>query len=134
MLPEAVRGRMEDRACRRHPHEACGLLLGRRSGSRTAVVDVVESRNLVTARAHDRFELDPADHLAAEELARELGLDVVGIWHSHPDHPAVPSEADRVHAWESWAYVIVSVVDGVARELRAWRLAGERFVEEEVQP
>ena len=119
---------MEDGACRRHPLEACGLLLGRRAEGRTEVVDLTEARNLA-APAHDRFELDPADHLAAEELARARGLDVVGIWHSHPAHPAVPSEADRAHAWEAWLYLIVSVAGGEARELRAWRPVRAGFAE-----
>jgi proteasome lid subunit RPN8/RPN11 len=134
VLPESMRRRMEEWACRSHPREACGLLLGRRGEVRTEVADVLEARNLVTTRASERYELDPADHLAAEERARRLGLDVVGVWHSHPDHPAVPSEVDRAQAWEAWVYVIVSVVEGAACELRAWRLVGERFVEVEVQP
>jgi proteasome lid subunit RPN8/RPN11 len=94
---------------------------------------VREARNLDTARARDRFDLDPADHLAAEELARAVGLEVVGVWHSHPDHPAVPSEADRAQAWRGWSYPIVSVTAGRARELRSWRLAGQGFVEEELR-
>lgn len=98
------------------------------------MVLVREARNLDTARARDRYELDPADHLAAEELARSAGLDVIGIWHSHPDHPAVPSESDQAQAWHGWSYLIVSVAAGTVRELRSWRLAGPSFEEEELRP
>jgi len=58
----------------------------------------------------------------------------VGIWHSHPDHPARPSETDRAAAWEGWSYLIASVTDAGLSELRSWRLSGERFLEEPVEP
>jgi proteasome lid subunit RPN8/RPN11 len=133
-VPGKLRERLERWARQRYPHEACGLLLGRHERERTEVVEVYEARNLDTERAADRYELDPADHLAAEESARRLGLDVVGIWHSHPDHPARPSDTDLVHAWEGWSYAIVAVDAKGAYELRAWRLERRRFVEEEVVP
>ena len=129
-LPLSLRSRLEAQSRARYPHEACGLLLGRRSGAITVVTHVLEARNLATTRPHERYDLDPSDHFAAEELARALGLDVVGIWHSHPDRPAFPSELDRTQAWKGWSYAIVSVSAGAAREVRSWRLAGERFVEE----
>ena len=77
-------------------------------------------------------EVDPRDHMAAEHEARALGLTVVGVWHSHPDHPAEPSETDRASAWEGWSYLIARVTAGGVEHIRSWRLAGERFVEEPV--
>ena len=133
-LPELLRQRLEGWASARYPHEACGLLLGRREAELTAIVHVLEARNLDTTLAREHFELDPADHKVAEEFARELGLEVVGIWHSHPDRPARPSALDRAEAWAAWSYVIVSVVAGKVVELCAWRLAGERFAAEELLP
>ena len=97
-----------------------------------AVVERARSARNLVASAHDRYELDPADHLAAEDEARALGLEVVGVWHSHPDRPALPSETDRRRAWPGWSYVIVAVASGKAAELRSWRLEGDRFAEEEV--
>ncbi len=133
-LPGLLRARLEVLAAAGYPHEACGLLLGRRDGASVHVTHVHEARNLNTARAHDRYELDPTDQLEAEEQARRVGRDVVGIWHSHPDHPPVPSETDRAQAWHGWSYVIVSVAAGAASGLRSWRLEGERFLEEDVLP
>jgi proteasome lid subunit RPN8/RPN11 len=132
-LPRSLRERLELWARQRYPSEACGLLLGRRSGERTSVVDVTEARN-VERRAGQRYELDPNDQLAAEEVARQKDLDVVGIWHTHPDHPARPSETDRIHAWGGWSYAIVAVDAHGVHELRAWHLEHLRFVEEEVVP
>ena len=131
-LPALVRARLDGVARARYPHEACGLLIGRRDGLRTTVMDMREARNLNTARAHERYEIDPVDHLAAEELGRRARLEVIGIWHTHPDRPAVPSETDRKMAWHGWSYLIVSAGGGGRRELRSWRLEGEGFLEEEV--
>jgi len=133
-LPAALRARLLELACARYPAEACGLLVGRRSGRGAAVTAVREARNLNTERARDRYELDPADHLAALDLAQAAGLDLVGVWHSHPDHPAVPSETDRREAWPGWSYVIVSVAAGEPDGLRSWHLLDQGFVEEEVWP
>jgi proteasome lid subunit RPN8/RPN11 len=135
-LPPAVRAQIEAWAAAVYPHEACGLLLGRAGATAVPTVPTVIdrahlARNL-DSRARDHYEIDPADHLAAEDQARALGLDVVGVWHSHPDHPALPSETDRQGAWPGWSYVILAVAAGSAAGLRSWRLDGERFAEEEL--
>ncbi len=69
-----------------------------------------------------RYWIDPKDVLTAQRRARDLGLAIIGIYHSHPDHPAVPSECDRACAWSGYSYVIVSVVRGTAQNLRSWCL------------
>lgn len=132
-IPGSLRARLVHRSWSRYPLEACGLLLGRRDASRTRVERVRETRNLNTARARDRYEIDPAEQLEVHETAHAAGLDVVGVWHSHPDHPAVPSETDRAQAWEGWSYVIVSVQAGARSELRSWHLTAGRFEEEVVR-
>jgi proteasome lid subunit RPN8/RPN11 len=132
VLRQPLRAEIESWSLAACPRESCGLLIGRRDGGRVDVVEVRAARNLNDARPNDRYELDPVDQLAAEEEARRLGLEVVGVWHSHPDHPALPSETDRAHAWSGWSYVIVSVAGGKAREVRSWRLVVDRFVEEEL--
>ena len=134
VLGPSLRAEIERAARDAYPREACGLLIGKQHGARIDVDRVRAARNLDDARPNDRYELDPADHLAAEEEAHALGLDVVGVWHSHPDHPARPSETDRVRAWNGWSYAIVSVEKDGARELRSWRLVEDRFLEEEVLP
>ncbi len=85
--------------------------------------------------AHDRETpwLDPEDFVRANRSARERGLDVVGIWHSHPDAPAVPSATDAESAWEGWAYLIVSVVRSRSCEIRSWRFRSPFFTEQSIE-
>jgi proteasome lid subunit RPN8/RPN11 len=132
VLPEDVRRDLEAWIGGGYPEETCGLLIGRSHLGRTETSRAMRAKNLNRERARDRYDLDPADFLAADVAAREAGLEIVGVWHSHPDHPAEPSETDRAAAWEGWSYVIVEVTDGRVRALRSWRLSGERFVEEPV--
>jgi proteasome lid subunit RPN8/RPN11 len=122
VLPDDVRERLREFALAEYPREACGLLLGRIEGIRRVVELVHPARNLNVERAHDRYELDPRDQLAAERAARDGGREVLGVWHTHPDHPATPSETDRAAAWSGWSYLILSVVRGELAELRSWRL------------
>jgi len=125
--------RIQDWARAGYPSETCGVLIGRSGGEETEVEKVIAARNLNVERARDRYELDPAALLAADEAARDRGLEIIGIWHSHPDHPAVPSETDRAQAWHGWSYVIVSVSSGGVEDLRSWRLTGADFVEERIR-
>ncbi|HEX6885592.1 MAG TPA: M67 family metallopeptidase [Planctomycetota bacterium] len=123
-LPADLRRVLAAWASRRYPREACGLLLGHPGGACTTVVEVLEARNLAAEDGHERFELDPADHMAAEQRAETLGLAVVGAWHSHPDQPAHPSERDRAAALPGWCMVIVATDAAGGGELRAWRVDG----------
>lgn len=131
-IPPAVRAELEGWIAEGYPHETCGLVIGTQAADGVRVHRVVQAANLNTARARDRYELDPQAMVAADAAARREGLDVVGIWHSHPDHPARPSETDRSKAWEGWSYLIISVTDAGVADLRSWRLAGEAFTEEPV--
>jgi proteasome lid subunit RPN8/RPN11 len=133
-LPDYARAQLKEMARAGYPLETCGLLLGLTRQNGSEVKRVAQARNLNQERAHDRYELDPLDFLQIDERARAEGFEIVGVWHSHPDHPAQPSETDRAGAWEGWSYVIVSVTgDGIA-ELRCWRLNSEQFVEESIEP
>ncbi len=132
-LPAPLRRQLETVVDASYPFEACGVMIGR-AGRRTVTVeDVFHARNLNTARARDRFLLDPEDHLAADRVARRRGLDVVGFWHSHPDHPARPSATDLEQAWEDHSYLIVSTAAYGANDLRSWRLHDGRFLEEKIR-
>jgi proteasome lid subunit RPN8/RPN11 len=133
-----------------YPHECVGLLIGRLEGERKDVEDVFLAQNTWSADVsltdaehehslRDRFYLDPRDYLRADRAARARGLDIVGCYHSHPDHPAIPSERDRVGAQgigggSGFSFMIQSVRAGLAAELTAWLLAdgGERFIAEEL--
>ncbi len=132
VLPSDVRKDLEAWIGAGYPEETCGLLVGRVSGGRTEAARVKQAKNLNRERAQDRYELDPGDHLATDLEARAEGLEIVGIWHSHPDHPAEPSETDRAAAWEGWSYLIVRVGARGVEALRSWRLQGTRFVEEPI--
>ncbi|BAL25076.1 Mov34/MPN/PAD-1 family protein [Azoarcus sp. KH32C] len=133
-LPARLRDRILTLAQKGYPEEVCGLLLGRQEADTVAVCDLHETRNVHPDRTADRFLIEPQDYLGAERAAVERGLQVVGVWHSHPDHPACPSATDLEFAWPGWSYPIVSVNSGVATELRSWRLDGEVFSEEEMFP
>jgi len=74
----------------------------------------------------NRFLINPLDQMRVEKDARERGLEVLGYYHSHPDHPARPSLYDREHAWPWYSYVIVSVERGIAKDLTCWVLAEDR--------
>jgi proteasome lid subunit RPN8/RPN11 len=132
VLPKDVRDELEAWIGGGYPEETCGLLIGRTHLGRTETARATRAKNTNRARARDRYDLDPLDYLAADTAAREAGLEIVGVWHSHPDHPAEPSETDRAAAWEGWSYVIAEVTTIGVRAVRSWRLSGERFVEEAV--
>jgi len=108
-----------------YPEEGCGVLIGQTSGAEVAIVEVTSARNLMTDRRRDRYELDPGAIVAAERSARQRGLDVVGFWHTHPDHPARPSGFDTERAWSEYVYVIVRVSAGGVEEVRAYSLLEE---------
>ncbi|NET34516.1 MAG: M67 family metallopeptidase [Cyanothece sp. SIO1E1] len=69
-----------------------------------------------------RYWIDPREMLAGQRYARDRNLDIIGVYHSHPDHPAVPSECDRIYAWPQYSYIIVSVQQGKMSDLRSWNL------------
>jgi len=120
------------KAIRRHgedtyPHECCGALVGR-DGRTTAVVALP---NTTEEGPRRRFLVRPSDYRLAEQKAGELGGELLGFYHSHPDHPARPSQYDLDHAWPTFAYVIVSVASGAARDITVWWLKDDRSTFEE---
>jgi len=119
-----------------YPSECCGLLLGRFDEDGRKVV--FEIRPVSNAREeeakHNRSLILPEEFMRGERYARERKLEVIGNYHSHPDHPAVPSAFDLSHAWPTWSYVIVSVREGGAVDMRSWEMEADRsrFNEEEI--
>ena len=114
-----------------YPHECCGALLGRDSENESpdAVREVLGLFPLINRRddsPRNRFSVTAQDVLEADRAAQQQGLEVVGWYHSHPDHPARPSQYDRDHAWPWYSYVIVSVQNGAAQEMTSWRLNDDR--------
>ncbi len=115
-----------------YPEEGAGFLIG--SDGRVENVLPLENSREDGAR-HNRFLITPEDYLQAEVTADRLGLSLIGVFHSHPDHPNRPSEYDREWAQPFFSYVITSVNQGKAIESRSWRLLEDRsrFEEETIQ-
>jgi proteasome lid subunit RPN8/RPN11 len=116
-----------------YPEEGAGMLLGTANGDRKRVTGLVALNNAREAGArHNRYLLTPEDYLRGEREAARQGLDVLGVFHSHPDHPNQPSEFDREWAMPWFSYLITSVEGGHALESRSWKLADDRssFIEE----
>lgn len=119
-----------------YPEECCGFLLGLVESDGNVVHAARPAANSNENRRNDRYVISPDDYRSAEKAAVEAGLDVVGIYHSHPDHPARPSQTDLESAtFPGYTYVIVSIRDGRAAELTAWTLAADRstFLSEDVR-
>ena len=121
-----------DQAIRAHghetfPHECCGALVG--SGDR--VTAIVPLPNTTEEGPRRRFLVRPSDYREAERRASELGGELLGFYHSHPDHPARPSQYDLDHAWPTFAYIIVAVANGTANEMTVWFLKDDRSSFEE---
>jgi proteasome lid subunit RPN8/RPN11 len=125
-----------DHGQRDYPYECCGLLLGRFDDGGNKVT--CETYSISNAREETakrtRFLITPDELLRAERYASEKDLEVVGFYHSHPDHPAVPSEYDRDHAWPTFSYVVLAVQKGQAADLSSWTLRPDRsaFDQEEI--
>lgn len=118
-----------------YPEECCGVLIGRANGNGATLVErLLSVDNERGDSRHNRYVITPETVLAAQREARAAGLDIVGYYHSHPDHPARPSDFDREHAWPGLSYLIVSVERGRVADARSWRLSDdrERFDEERI--
>ena len=113
-----------------YPHEICGLMFGR-GGDDRIVIEVFECRNLNKLKPETRYDMDPKDYLKGEASARQKGLDVLGIFHSHPDHPDKASETDREAAWAGFSYVIMSIQKGKCVSIKSWILDDQSQFQEE---
>lgn len=111
-----------------YPNECCGVLIGEIDS--TGVKTAKRAESIHNAREdgeqYHRFLITSEDMIRAEQTARAEKLDVIGFYHSHPDHPAVPSEYDKEHALPFYSYVILSVRRGKANELTSWELTASR--------
>jgi proteasome lid subunit RPN8/RPN11 len=122
-----------------YPHECCGALLGRdrEVADRRVFREICGLHPLINRRddsPRNRFSVTSQDVLDAEKAARGQNLEVVGWYHSHPDHPARPSQYDCDHAWPWYSYIIVSVANKIPEDMTSWRLAEDRseFQNEEI--
>ena len=131
LSPSALDG-IRQHAASAYPYECCGALIGTETDGLVDVVDARPLENVTSEGPRRRFLVSTADYRQSEGYARDAGADLLGFYHSHPDHPAEPSQYDPDHAWPNFSYVIVSVQAGQPGDLRSWRLNADRstFVEE----
>ncbi len=121
-----------------YPHECCGILLGTSEGEVRVVCASIRCGNTRTDSPQNRYNIDPRDLVRAQREANERGLDIVGFYHSHPDHPARWSQTDFEEAhWIGCSYVITSVEKGKAVQTNSFALTGtteedKALVEEEI--
>ncbi len=113
------------------PDECCGFLLGYEDNDARIVTEALPVDNAKDGDKRRRFEITPQDYLKAERIADEKGLLLLGVYHSHPNHPSVPSEQDRLSAQPFFSYVIISVINNEFFSLQSWRLTEDRYFEEE---
>lgn len=130
-LTKQTRDKMEQHAGEYYPNECCGFFYGSDRGETRRVSVVRQVNNAKEGDQSNRFRIDPKDYQKAEKYALDNDLDLLGVYHSHPDHPAVPSEHDRKVALPYFSYIIISVREGEAVDIRSWRLNEERQFDEE---
>ena len=133
--PAFIMTKAVDEAIRLHgqetyPHECCGALVGPGGGA-GRVTATVPLPNTTEEGPRRRFLVRPSDYRMAEQRASEIGGELLGFYHSHPDHPSRPSQYDLDHAWPNFAYVIVAVAAGVAGDMTVWWLREDRTMFDE---
>jgi proteasome lid subunit RPN8/RPN11 len=127
-LTEAQRQFLFSHGCREIPRECCGIFLGHRTGSEASVEEVLPCLN-AAEHPETRYTIAAVDLLAAQRRARSLGLSIIGFYHSHPQHPAIPSATDKREAyWTGCSYAIVSLLQN---EIRSYVLLPDGSLAEE---
>ena len=113
------------------PDECCGFFFGKEEGEERKVTEILVVNNSKEGDKRRRFVIAPKDYINAERHAEVNDLQLLGIYHSHPNHPAIPSEHDRVAAQPYFSYIIISVMDREIAAIRSWQLNEESQFEEE---
>lgn len=127
VLPTGLRDAIAQQAQAEYPEECCGLMLGRLDDERKVVEELLPISNARESEARrNRYLIGPTEMLRGERQARLRGLDIVGIYHSHPDVPSVPSQFDLDHAWPTYSYVIVTSTSSATGLMRSWVLRDDR--------
>lgn len=118
------------------PDECCGFFYGHEDASgKRIVTHVLVVNNAKEGDKRKRFEISSKDYLKAEQFADENNLQLLGVYHSHPNHPAIPSETDRLSAQPYFSYIIISVYDKKIKDIRSWKLNADfQFEEEHINP
>lgn len=132
LLRATLRDQILTAATAAEPVEACGLLLGIRETTCARIESVVGLPNRTGQNPQTHYQIDPLDFLRLDREAQSRGLDVIGVWHSHPDGSATPSATDRALAWPDWCYLIAGRDDNGKHDVRAWRFRNDEAKEDRV--
>ena len=128
---EALEGMFEE-ALHGFPFECCGFLLGIEENDNRSIKLIKRVTNISKEDQRRRFSISSTDYLQAENYADENNLSLLGIYHSHPDYPAVPSETDRLSAQPYFSYLIISIINKKISHVRSWRLNDQNQFDEEL--
>jgi proteasome lid subunit RPN8/RPN11 len=135
ILPQSLHEQIEREGVAAFPNECCGIIYGRDEPARRVVSRLEAVKNAFEdGEKYHRFSITPEALMKAEKFAADHGELVLGFYHSHPDHPALPSEYDRVHGWPFYSYVIVSIMNREPANMTCWVLdeQTEQFAEQEI--
>ena len=127
-LTDDIVERIRRHAEQTYPEECCGAMMGRSAGRNQSVEILVPIDNTQAENRERRFLITPRQYQQCEQAARSMNMELLGFYHSHPDHPAVPSTFDREHALPWFTYVIVSVQAGRSRGVTGWMLSEDRTI------
>ena len=119
-IPQTVIDRIRSHAENAYPEECCGMILGVQHDGTKNVHQAIAIDNAQTDDRHRRFLISPEQYLDAEKTARGRNLDLLGFYHSHPDHPAAPSQFDAEHALPWFSYIILSVLNTRSEKITSW--------------
>jgi proteasome lid subunit RPN8/RPN11 len=125
-LKEELMERIKEHGRRSYPEECCGFLMGSSDGHAKVVRDILELSNSMQENRSRRYIVTPEEYREAEDRAQKLHLELLGVYHSHPDHPSRPSQFDLDHALPWWSYIIVAVDRGLPKEAGCWSLRDDR--------
>jgi proteasome lid subunit RPN8/RPN11 len=124
-IPQSLYTELRHHGEETYPHECCGILLGKSEGDALTIHQLLRAGNTRTDSAHNRYNIAPQELIGAQREARKQGLDIIGFYHSHPDHPAQWSPTDFAEAhWFGCAYVITAVESGTAQTTNSFLLTG----------
>jgi len=138
-IPQSLYDQLRAHGEETYPHECCGILLGISDADNITVTELIRAGNTRTDSAHNRYNIAPQELISAQRQARKSGLDIVGFYHSHPDHPAQWSPTDFAEAhWFSCAYVITAVEQAAAQITNSFLLTGtseedKKFLDEPIE-
>ena len=132
VLNKDLMDKMVDHALDSYPMECCGFVFGNDQPDGRMITEVHTTPNSKQGDQRRRFEVNPRDYLKAERYALEKDITLLGIYHSHPDHPAVPSVHDLKQAVPFFSYLILSTEKEQVKKTTSWQLYHEQFEEEEI--